>query len=100
MTASESLAHAAKRVFLAFRARSLADVAGEQKTKRQAFEAIQRRYNSQLAEFLRIPGTTYGDWLKHGPFPDYDEVVAAAEVDAVWDRLVERCIAPEMDIHG
>ena len=100
MNPSQQRADNFKREFLALRARMLAAVAGDLKTKREAFATLRRKYQAQLEVYLRVPGTTYGDWLQHGPFPYYDEVVAAVEVDAVWDRLVERCAAPEGEHHG
>ncbi len=81
----------AKRLFIAFRARALDELAREQKTKRQVLDAMHRKYERLRAAYLRIPATTYEGWLTYGPQPDWDEVIAAAAVDAVWDRLVERC---------
>lgn len=81
----------AKRLFIAFRAKVLDELAREQKTKRQVIDAMRRKYEGLRATYLRIPGTTYEGWLTHGPQPDWDEVIAAAADDAVWDRLVERC---------
>ena len=90
-TTSKLHAEPAKRLFIAFRARALDELAREQKTKRQVLDAMRRRYEALRAAYLRIPGTTYEGWLTYGPQPDWDEVIAAAAVDAVWDRLVERC---------
>lgn len=83
---------AAKRAFLAVRAKQLAAHSGELKTKRQVLDAMRRSYEKLLAQYLRVEGTTYAGWSKHGAQPDWDEVVAAAADDAVWDRLVERVV--------
>lgn len=62
----------------------------EQRTKRQVLASLERTHGYLRATFLRGQGTTYQAWCDLGPKALYDEVVAAAEDDAVWDRLVER----------
>jgi hypothetical protein len=83
----------AKREFVLVRGRELAALAGERKTKRQVLGTMRKKYEALRAEFLRITGTTYGDWIEHGPHAEWDEIIAAAADDGVWDRLTERCVA-------
>ena len=82
-----------KRMFVVARDRTLRRVAAEQQTQRKAMTALRRLYDKLLATWLRREGTTYEAWLEHGPKAEYDELVAAAEVPAVWDRLVDRIAA-------
>lgn len=82
----------ARRTFLALRAELFGELAGERKTKRQVIDSLRRKYEALRAAYLRINGTTYEGWRKHGPQDHWDEVIAAAADDAVWDRLVERCV--------
>ena len=93
MTASTSRLHGepARREFIALRNELLGQLAREQNTKRQVIDALRRKHEKLRAVYLRIAGTTYQGWLDYGTQPYWDEVVAAARDDAVWDRLVERC---------
>ena len=81
----------AKREFVTHRNKSFAELAGELKTRRQILDSMRRKYEALRAVYLRVTGTTYEGWSKYGPQPEWDEVIAAAADDAVWDRLVERC---------
>lgn len=88
-------AAAAKREFIIYRAKMLAEYAGERRTKHQVMDAVRRRYALLLDRYLRTNGTTYAYWLDHGPKPEWDEIDAAMLDDAVWDRLVSRCVDTE-----
>jgi hypothetical protein len=89
---SKKHAEPAKRAWIALRDALFADLATEQRTKRQVLDSLRRKYEALRAAYLRITGATYDGWGKHGPQPEWDEVIAAAHDDAVWDRLVERCL--------
>lgn len=89
---SRQHAQPAQRTFLALRAELFTELAGERRTKRQAIDSLRRKYEALRAAYLRIAGTTYEGWRQHGPQDHWDEVIAAAADDAVWDRLVERCV--------
>ena len=80
-----------KRRFISTKLAQLLAVGREQRTQREAIAAMRRKYVRLLADFLRVDGSTYGIWLELGPKPEWDEVLAAAEDPAVWDRLVEKC---------
>lgn len=86
--------HAAptKRAWLALRDKLFAELVAEQRTKRQVLDSLRRNYEALRAAYLRVPGTTYDGWRAHGPQPEWDEVFAATRDDAVWDRLVGRCV--------
>jgi hypothetical protein len=90
---SRPFARAALIDFRAAKAKALGGVQRDQLTKRETLEVLRRRYNKLLAEYLRIHETTYAGWLEHGPTQEWEEVLAAAKDDAVWDRLVERGLA-------
>lgn len=82
----------AKREFSALRDQLFAQFAAERKTKRQVLDSLRRKYEALRAAYLRVPGTTYDSWREHGPQAAWEEVGAATRDDAVWDRLVERCV--------
>lgn len=65
-------------------------VAAERKTQVEAVAVLEKLYSRMTGEFLAVEGTTYGDWLKHGPRAEFVEVREALRDDAVWDRLVDR----------
>jgi hypothetical protein len=90
---SRPFATAAFHDFRALKAKVLKLVKGEQINKRQALDKLRRKYEKLRAEYLRIEGTTYSAWLEIGPTAEWDECIAAAKDDAVWDRLVERGLA-------
>jgi hypothetical protein len=92
---SAQLAYDAKRAFVLVRGKQLAAHAGERTTRRQTVEAIRRQYTKICDAYLRTSGTTYADWLAYGPKAEWDEILAAADDDAVWDRLVDRCVERE-----
>jgi hypothetical protein len=68
----------------------LRDVAREKKTKADVVKLLRKRYDYALKRFLHADGTTYGEWLEHGPKNDLDEVLEAQRDEAVWDRLVDK----------
>lgn len=84
--------HHAKLALEAFRgvkSRVLKRVAGELTTKRDAIKSALGAYEKLCAAFLRAaPETTYATWCELVK-PELDELVAAANDDALWDRLVE-----------
>jgi hypothetical protein len=92
---SRQHADPAKREFVLVRGRCLAALAGERRTKRQVLDTMRKKYESLRATYLRITGTTYEGWIKYGPHAEWQEVLAAAADDAVWDRLIERCVDKE-----
>lgn len=94
-----SLSHAREAVaaFIRARDRQLKEVRGETRTKREALDFLRRLYVRLTDDYLRKPGTTYSDWLDHGPQREWHEVLTAADDDAVWDRLLERFDAREVD---
>lgn len=94
---SKANAQECARAFRKVKAKQLALVGAEQKTKREAIDFLRRHFLKLCAFYLRIPGTTYVCWLEHGAQSDWDEVVAAAADDAVWDRLVDRCTREQED---
>jgi hypothetical protein len=75
--------------FRAVKAKQLALVREERRTKRQAVDSMRKAYEKIRATYLRVPCTTYDAWDEHGPKRDWDECIAASADDAVWDRLVE-----------
>jgi hypothetical protein len=87
---SRPIAKAALLDFRAAKAQQLEHVKVERRTKRQALDTLRRKYERLRAEYLRIEGTTYAAWTAFGPADEWEECVAAAHDDAVWDRLVER----------
>jgi hypothetical protein len=89
-TISRGAGELAKADWLKVRARLFRQHAGELKTKRQVLDSLRRSYETLRAKYLKVTGTTYDGWKQHGPQPEWDEVVAAAHDDAVWDRLVLR----------
>lgn len=87
-------AKAANAEFRRIKDDQLAAVRAEKCSKRHALDAMRRKYERLRAAYLRVTGTTYSVWLSHGPQAEWDEVTSAALDDAVWDRLVERGVAP------
>lgn len=92
MTDSQSCTHA-KRNWIALRDRLLRQHAGELKTKGQVVKALKLSYDKLLTGHLRGQRATYKSWIELGPKPELDELVAAAEDLAVWDRLVDRIVS-------
>lgn len=87
---SRPFAETAKREFRATKAAQLKLVGAEQRTQRQAMDAMRRKYESLRAVYLRITGTTYQAWTDLGPQAEWLECVEAVKDPSVWDRLVER----------
>jgi hypothetical protein len=85
-----NLAGIARVFFVKTKRRLLRDVALERKSPRDVERLLERLYARQSRAFLATKGTTYGEWLEHGPQPELEEVRQARRDDAVWDRLVER----------
>lgn len=90
---SRPFAKAALLDFRAVKGKQLELLRHEKRTKRQALDSMRKAYEKLCAEYLRIEGTTYSGWTDFGPAREWDEVVAAACDEAVWDRLVERGLA-------
>lgn len=88
-TESVLAARKARAMFVALKRTHLRRVAAEMSTREIAVRTLRRRYDLMTSAFLRVPGTTYADWLEHGPKAELDELLAAASDPAVWDRLVE-----------
>jgi hypothetical protein len=91
---SRAAAQYACSAFVAIKRRTLKRVAGEQLTKREAIEKLRRTFLSAQSRFLRLEGSIYSDWLETAQL-EWDEVLAAAADDAIWDRLVDRCCEPQ-----
>lgn len=91
-----SVPHAeeARRSFRTVKARQLALVAAEQRTKRQAIDTMRGAFEKLSRDYLKIIGTTYAVWETHGPKAEWEEVIEAARFDHVWERLLERGLAP------
>jgi hypothetical protein len=89
LDASAPHAKVALDSFRAAKKRALKQVAEEKTTKRKAVDSLRRVYTSLCDDFLRVKGTTYQGWLDHGPKAELEELVAAAQDDAIWDRLVD-----------
>lgn len=87
-------ARTANAEFRRIKADQLAAVAAEKCSKRHAIDAMRRKYEKLRTDYLKITGTVYSVWLTHGAQAEWDEVLAAAMDDAVWDRLVERGVVP------
>ena len=87
---SRPFAKAALIDFRATKAKQLKLVGLERTTKRKAMDSMRRQYEKLRAAYLRTAGTTYQAWCELGPHAEWEEVLAAAGDDAVWDRLVER----------
>lgn len=90
MKYGENQARLARTRFLAYRDVVLAGVAIERTTPAAAMKLLERRYARQTQEFLRLPTTTYGEWLEHGPRGDLVELRAGRVDDSLWDRLVDQ----------
>lgn len=56
---AQEFAHAFRRV----KAKQLALVGAEQKTKREALDFLRRHFTKLRTYYLRIPATTYQDWI-------------------------------------
>lgn len=87
---STSDAQAACRAFAAVKRRTLKRVGLELLTKRDAITKLRKTFVRMQAAYLRLDGTTYSDWLGSVQL-EWLEVLVAAEDDAIWDRLVDRC---------
>lgn len=85
-----NLAHIACGFFVKTKRRLLRAVAAERKTPREVEALLERLYARQERAFLAAKGTTYRQWLEHGPRAELEEVREARRDDAVWDRLVDR----------
>lgn len=85
-----TLAESMRSRFAAHKRSLLRAVAQERKTPSEVLDSLERLYTKLCTAYLRTDGTTYGDWLEHGPRAELDEVREALRDDAVWDRLVER----------
>lgn len=90
MTAPAMSAGGAATAFRLVRAAQLRAVSKETRTVRQALDAMRRSYEKLRVAYPRVPGTTYQGWLDHGPHAEWEELLAAREDEAVWDRLVDR----------
>jgi hypothetical protein len=91
MVAGESRKHAEayRKRFVAQRDLALRMVRDEIKTQRQVLDSLRRGYERLRAEYLRIPCTREQEWQDVGPAPIWNELLEAARVPAVWDRLVD-----------
>lgn len=76
--------------FVARKQMLLRAVGEEMKTPAEAIKSLEKLYNRLTSEYLGADGTTYADWLEHGPRAELEEVREARLDDAVWDRLVDR----------
>lgn len=88
---AESRRHAelALEAFRAAKGRALKLVSEEKSTKRKAVESLRRFYDKLCDVFLRASReTTYAMWCELVK-PEWDELAAAAQDDAIWDRLVD-----------
>lgn len=95
-----SLAISMRSRFAAYKRSQLRAVAEERKTPAQAITSLERLYNRLTSAYLGADGTTYADWLEHGPRAELEEVREARRDDAVWDRLVDRAVAEVVDMRG
>lgn len=96
-TQSKANAQECARAFRRVKAKQLALVGAEQKTKREALDFLHRHFTKLRAFYLRIPATTYQDWIDFGAQADWEECVGAALDEAVWDRLVDRCTREQQE---
>lgn len=86
---SKHHANVALEKFRAAKGRALKLVAGEGTTRRAALESMRKLYEKLCETFLRAASeTTYSAWCELVK-PEWDELVAAAGDDALWDRLTE-----------
>lgn len=82
--AKEALAN-----FRSAKARALKLVAGEEVSKRAALLSLRKHYERLCNDYLRAaPETTYAVWCELVK-PELDELAAASNDDAIWDRLTE-----------
>lgn len=86
-------AEVARGLFVKRKRSLLRAAANEQKTPREVLALLEKAYEKQTRVYLRADGTTYAEWLEHGPLAELEEVRAAVRVNSVWDRLVDRAVA-------
>lgn len=89
-----NLAHAMRGGFMKRKRSLLRAVGEERKTAREVLVELERRYRREVMRFLRTEGTTYADWLEHGPLCELDELREAVRHDHLWERLVDKASAP------
>ncbi len=87
----ESLRHAelALTAFREAKGRALKLVAEERMSRREALKSMRRLYEKLSDAYLRASKeTTYAMWCELVK-PEWDELLAAASDDALWDYLVD-----------
>lgn len=85
-----AIAKSAAVEFRATKAALLRDVAKEKRTQADVIKLLRKRYDHALKKYLREDGTTYRNWLEHGPKDELDELLEATRDPAIWDRLVDK----------
>jgi hypothetical protein len=92
---SRPFADRARVEFRELKAAQLAAVHSERRSLRQAMDSMRRSYEALRAGYIRVTGTTIAVWDLYGPNREWDECIHAAREPSVWDRLVERGLAPD-----